>query len=332
MYYHLWDDYPAPQYNRDFYLSNDWMGCISKISKAMVEEVAPEFKENPWRIDYIPHGTPHDEFKQVDKSSVEYQKFIREYYKGEYEKYDFIIFYNNRNVRRKMMGDVMNAYDEFLSTLPQEKQDKCLLLMHTHVSDDNGTNLAALKNDLYPNHNILFSEAKVHTNILNFIYNSVDVTINLASNEGYGMATAESLMAGTPIIATITGGMQDQLGIPFENDFMSVDEWKVLQENGESFLTSHHAVGIIPKTRSLQGSPPTPYIYDDRISWIDAAHAIEYWYNKTPEERVKAGESGRQYLIENGHTVTEMNKRFRAAIKDIDENWEPIKRVNVIEC
>ena len=153
MYYHLWDDHPAPKYNRDFYLSNDWMGCISKISKAMVEEVAPEFKEQDWRIDYIPHGTPENEFKPVDKTSMEYQKFIREYYKGKYDQYDYILFYNNRNVRRKMMGDVMEAYDEFLNTLSDEKRDKCLLIMHTHVSDDNGTNLAALKSDLYSNNN-----------------------------------------------------------------------------------------------------------------------------------------------------------------------------------
>ena len=82
----------------------------------------------------------------------------------------------------------------------------------------------------------------------------------------------------------------------------------------------------------MQGSPPTPYIYDDRISWVDAAEAIRYWYDKTPKEREKAGQSGREYLIKEGHTVKEMNKRFLKAIENIDANWKPIQRVYVEEC
>lgn len=333
MYYHLWDDAPAPKYNRDFYLSNDWIGAISKISKNLVEEICPEFVDEPWHMDYIPHGTPTDVFKPIDKEDPLYKKFLREYYKEKYEDYEFIVLYNNRNVRRKMMGDVMTAYNEFVMTnVPEDKRDKCLLLMHTHVTDDNGTNLAAIKQDLYPHLNILFSEAKVKPEILNYIYNSADVTINLSSNEGYGMATAESLMSGTPIITTITGGLQDQLNIDFEGGFMGMEEWKKLISDGTQYLTSDHAVGIIPKSRSLQGSPPTPYIYDDRISWVDAAEAINYWYTKTKDERDKAGQSGREYLISQGHTVDEMNKRFKNSIKSIFENWKPIKRVNVEEC
>ena len=34
--------------------------------------------------------------------------------------------------------------------------------------------------------------------------------INLASNEGFGLGTAEAVMAGTPMIVNVTGGLQDQ--------------------------------------------------------------------------------------------------------------------------
>ena len=34
----------------------------------------------------------------------------------------------------------------------------------------------------------------------------------MASNEGFGLGTAEALMAGTPIVVNVTGGMQDQCG------------------------------------------------------------------------------------------------------------------------
>ena len=42
-----------------------------------------------------------------------------------------------------------------------------------------------------------------------FLYNIADVTINMASNEGFGLGTCESLMCGTPISVNVTGGLQD---------------------------------------------------------------------------------------------------------------------------
>ena len=49
-------------------------------------------------------------------------------------------------------------------------------------------------------------------------YNIADVTINISDAEGFGLATLESLSCGTPIIATMTGGLQEQvLGAEGEN-------------------------------------------------------------------------------------------------------------------
>ena len=35
----------------------------------------------------------------------------------------------------------------------------------------------------------------------------------MASNEGFGLGSAEALTVGTPIIVNMTGGLQDQCGI-----------------------------------------------------------------------------------------------------------------------
>jgi hypothetical protein len=35
---------------------------------------------------------------------------------------------------------------------------------------------------------------------------------------------------------------------------------------------------VFPSNRSLQGSPATPYIFDDRVKFEDVADAIMYWY------------------------------------------------------
>ena len=42
MYYHVWDNYPYPTYNRKHYLSNDVIATISKVTDDIVATVAPE--------------------------------------------------------------------------------------------------------------------------------------------------------------------------------------------------------------------------------------------------------------------------------------------------
>jgi glycosyltransferase involved in cell wall biosynthesis len=57
---------------------------------------------------------------------------------------------------------------------------------------------------------IQFSLNKIDRKTLNFLYNIADVQILLTSNEGWGLTLTESMLCGTPIIANVTGGMQDQ--------------------------------------------------------------------------------------------------------------------------
>ena len=42
VYYHVWDNYPAPKFNRTSYLSNDSIVSISKLTHDIVNTVAPE--------------------------------------------------------------------------------------------------------------------------------------------------------------------------------------------------------------------------------------------------------------------------------------------------
>ena len=57
---------------------------------------------------------------------------------------DFIIFWNNRNIRRKNPADLILAFNTFCEKLTPEQAQKCALLMHTQISDDNGTNLLSV--------------------------------------------------------------------------------------------------------------------------------------------------------------------------------------------
>ena len=44
VYYHVWDNYPYPTYNRKFYESNDLIATISKVTDDIVKTVAPSVK------------------------------------------------------------------------------------------------------------------------------------------------------------------------------------------------------------------------------------------------------------------------------------------------
>ena len=62
LYYHIWDNIPDPQYNRDYYESCDWIGCISKLTYGVVNRVAKRNDKSTfqpmedWQINYVPHG------------------------------------------------------------------------------------------------------------------------------------------------------------------------------------------------------------------------------------------------------------------------------------
>jgi hypothetical protein len=50
-------------------------------------------------------------------------------------------------------------------------------------------------------------------------------------------------------------------------------------------------------TYSIVGSIPTPYIFDDRCRWEDAAERITEVYNLSKEERQERGLEGYKWAI-----------------------------------
>lgn len=218
-YYNIWDDWPAPHYNEFYYESCDLIMNISKQTYSIVNEV---WKKNPpedWQLTYLPHGVSNkyypinifdNEYKEVQKLRSQLTE----------DNVEFIVFYCNRNIRRKMPGDVIMAFKTFCDMLPEEQAEKCALLMHTQPRDENGTDLPEVAKQMAPNCKVYFSDRKLETEQLNLLYNMVDVTVNIASNEGFGLGTCESLMAGTPIIVNVTGGLQDQCGFKYKNKFV----------------------------------------------------------------------------------------------------------------
>ena len=338
MYYTIWDDLPYPRWNEPFYESCDSLQCISKQTYNIVHNVCREEPKEEWAVTYLPHGINEDQFYPITSVDPDYEEFkaFKKNMLSPMDDCQFVVFYNNRNIRRKGPGDVVLAYKEMCDKLPMEEAKKCCLLMHTAPIDEHGTDLPAVVDEMCPEYNVLFSTNKLTPKEMNYLYNIADVQLNMASNEGFGLSGAEALMTGTPIVNNITGGLQDHCGFKLKGKWLSEIDYREIHslhdkrkwKNNKDLTWGKWVKPIWPSNRSLQGSPMTPYIFDDRPCFVEAGEALYEWYKETPETRKEYGELGREYALreEVAFSAKHMCDRF---IKDIDttlEKWTPRPR------
>jgi len=260
VYYHVWDNYPYPTFNRPYYLSNDHVACISKLTYDILQTVTPEVDSS-----YIPHAVNSEIFKPMPLQDINKLRFN----KGLGNK--FVCFWNNRNARRKQSGTLIFWFKEFLDRVGY---DKACLIMHTDVKDKHGQDLEAIIHELgLTNGEVLFSRQKVDARDLAGMYNIADLTINISDAEGFGLSTLESLSCGTPILVNKTGGLQDQIS-----------------DGVQTF-----GVGLDPVSKSVIGSQLVPFIHEDRISMEDFVDGMVHLYEMGSDERRKLGLAARKW-------------------------------------
>tara|TARA_R110000751_G_scaffold6403_3_gene27306 strand:+ start:5225 stop:6664 length:1440 start_codon:yes stop_codon:yes gene_type:complete len=333
IYLNIWDDLPTPLYNKSFYESCDALLAISKQTKLINELVLGDKAKNKV-IEYVPHGLNHNIYYPLESKEdlVEFDQFKKHVF-GDKEK-DFVLFFNSRNIRRKQIPDTMLAFKYFLDRLPKEKAKKCSLILHTEVVSDHGTNLEEVRKILFNDYPeaVTFSTSKLGNKELNFMYNLADAQILLTSNEGWGLTLTEAMLAGTPIIANVTGGMQDQMGFEDE-DGKWYEPTPEIPSNHTGRYKKHGnwAFPVFPTSRSLQGSPKTPYIWDDRCQPEDATEQIIQLYEMGREERKRRGKEGREWAVEKaGLTSEAMAERAINAIDKLFNTWIPRERYELI--
>ena len=293
VYYHVWDNFPAPHFNRKFYESNDHIVSISKLTHEIVSEVAPNVP-----CTYIPHAVNGDFFVPMNKQEVRSKTVSDE------DKDKFIVFWNNRNARRKQSGTLIFWWKDWLDK--RDLHSKAQLIMHTEPKDPHGQDLEHIVDMLgLTDRQVLFSTQKLSIEQMPLFYNLADVTVNISDAEGFGLATLESLSCGTPIIATMTGGLQEQV----------VGN---LGMNG---------IGLYPSSKAIIGSQQVPYIYEDRISKKAFMAALDQMYDGGEEFREELGSNGRQHVLEN-YNFEIFNKKWVNLMLKIHEeegSWETRK-------
>tara|TARA_Y100000592_G_scaffold66919_1_gene103967 strand:- start:2681 stop:4102 length:1422 start_codon:yes stop_codon:yes gene_type:complete len=331
MYYNIWDDLPDPDWNTNFYRSSDLLMSISKQTYGINKRLLDKHGYKDWQLKYVPHGVSSRRFFKVHKQDENFIKFEQKY---GLDKYKFKILYLNRNIRRKSPGDVALAYKHMMDKLTPEQRKECVFVFHSAPVDENGTDMRAVCKTLLPDYPVIFTHdtggGPLDDMGMNYIFNSCDVYINMASNEGFGLGSLEALTVGTPIVVNVTGGLQDQCGFKNEKgEYLTNDDYVELGSNHRGKYKEHGkwVKPIFPTNISLQGSPQTPYIFDDRCSYEDAGEALFEWYNEGSEKREEYGELGRQFVLSDGKMTSEhMSSFFIESIENTFENWKPQSR------
>jgi hypothetical protein len=296
----IWDEYPAPMYNKNYYNSVDGLLGISKqtvnINKLVLGD---EIKDKV--SSYVPHGINDKVFFPIQEDHKDFtllQDFKKKLFNG--KEIDFVVFFNSRNIQRKHPGDTILAFKHFCDQIGEEKAKRVALVMKTEVSSPHGTDLKAVKDVICPELNVMFATEKLTPQQMNLLYNVADITVLMSSNEGWGLALTESLMTGTMITANVTGGMQDQMRFEDENGkWIEFDADFPSNHRGTYKKCGEWALPIWPTNMSMMGSPLTPYIFDDRCVPEDAASNMLTAYELGREERNRRGAVGREFALSN---------------------------------
>jgi len=293
VYYNIWDAPPAPTFNKKWYESCDLLVAISKLTDKLVKEVSP----NVDRV-RIPHAVDNKVFQKLPGNWKE--QLFPDF------KDKFILFFNSRNARRKMTGSLIYWFKKFLDKVGY---DKATLIMHTNPFDPNGPNLNEIvKNWGLDNGQVLFSTESLSPLQLAQMYNAVDLSVLLSHSEGFGLMANESLACGTPILVTMTGGLQEQV------------------TDGKKWFGK----GIRPVARPLVGSQDVPWIFEDIVDEKSVVSALEELYKtwKTkPEKYNKMGLSGQKHIHKNYNFDKFKEKWVDVMLKCYENNgsWETRK-------
>ena len=190
----------------------------------------------------------------------------------------------------------------FLDNLSKEQGHKhATLIMHTDPRDNEGPNLLATAEMLGLENNVVFSQDRIDFDQMNALYNISDFCINISFAEGFGLGTLESMMTGTPIIASKTGGMTRQ-----------VIDHRDGSENG---------VGLEIESQTMVGSQSVPYIYEDYVSCESVSKAIMRLYNNTPKQKSQLKEKVLDYARKE-FNYDDMINTWHDKLLSVHNDWK----------
>ena len=128
--------------------------------------------------------------------------------------------------------------------------------------------------------------------------------------------------------------MQDQMRFEDKDGNWFVPDDKIPSNNRGTYKKhGEWAFPVYPTNSSIQGSPLTPYIWDDRCSAEDAADRIEELYNLSPEERKNKGMEGMKWATSNeaGFTSKHQGNRVIEIMDELFDTWKPREKYEFLK-
>jgi glycosyltransferase involved in cell wall biosynthesis len=291
-WWHVWDNWPKPEFNRSFYESTDLINCHSYLTYEICKQDFPN------KTNFIPHALPNDVFYPLSEDQRKQKKIEL---LGYGRKDDFTLFWVNRNARRKRPSDVVEAWSMFRRKIEAEGKRNASLIMHTDPLDQEGPNLHEVTKLFNVQDSVIFSTDRIDFEKMNVLHNISDACINISYAEGFGLATLEAMQCGRPIIAAKTGGMTRQ-----------VVDHRDGTENG---------VALPIEFKTCVGSQIVPYIYEDYVSNQTVANAIEKLYRMDPAERSRLGEKARAY-VQSEFSYQNVINSWHDTLNSTIETWK----------
>lgn len=299
VWWHVWDNHPIPEFNRQMYEATDLINCHSYLTYEICKSMFPE------KTNFIPHAVPDQVFYPLPENELKNWK--SQLLKDDRSDH-FVGFWNNRNARRKRPADVIESWKLFLDKL-QEKHGhkKATLIMHTDPLDQEGPNLIEVSKMLDVEKNVTFSTERIDFEKMNILYNIADFTLNISFAEGFGLSTLEAMTVGKPIVALKTGGLTRQ-----------VVDHRDGSENG---------VALPVEIKTLVGSQQVPYIYEDYVSNETVANGIMKLYDAGPEGRKFLGEKAKSY-VSSEFSMQKTIDAWHESLNKLTDDWKSKKQKN----
>ena len=242
IYWHLWDNFPVPEFNFPLYRSSDAVVCGSYFTYKLLKDKLD--------VGYIPLS--------VDTKSY-YPVNVKDVLKNYASKLDiklteksFVVGAMHRNIKRKRLFDILKIFNRF----KKDKKD-CLLVLKTDPYDYMGFPL--LEDESLLGDDVIFVSSFLTQREMCLLYNIMNVHIDISLAEGFGMTVLESLSCGVPNVVSYTGGLR------YHKDVLKVgDEYSI----------------VYPKVTMESGFQPKVYINQDYVSEQDVILALNKIYHK----------------------------------------------------
>ena len=297
IYWHVWDNYPVPVFNDNIYFSCEAIGCISKLTyncvTSVVESRQKNFPNKPY-VFYAPHFCLKNNFFLMDDRT----QLLNLRKENNIKEEDFVILFNSVNMWRKNLQQVIYTFSEFNKMYKNSK-----LIIKT-INTQSGFDIGYLTKYFGCFDDVkVIDTATLDVMFLNMLYNLSDVTINISTAEGFGLSALESLCAGTPVIVTRTGGLQDSFNVGSNEQFDKVNNVE---------FTERGCI-ITPSFTRLTSSYAACFIFEDFVANSDVIMAFEFLYKNRDkfDLQKKKKISDDTFLAFNGDTVIE---KFNDAI------------------